>query len=115
MLLVTYQLSHHPLFPGGCPGTIQELGQLAIIISVTNSADIRVYSYGLWDGGVTMSVTVHLNFQPHQYLSHVPSMTTLLSWSLLIVLDDYALPAPYSNIIVYPLMINPPKWFRILS
>jgi len=28
-------------------------------------------------------------------------MTTLLSQSLLIVLDDYALLAPYSNIILY--------------
>jgi len=80
------------------------------IVSVTNSADIKVYSCGLWDGSVdNLCWLCTWKFQSCQDLSCVPSMTTLLSRSLLVVLDDYASLAPYSNIILYHSWLTHPN------
>jgi len=85
------------------------------IISVTNSADIRVYSYGLCDGGVDDVCWLHLKLStPSRFV-----MCTKHDHSTLMVFVDCPWRLCFTGSLfqhyTLPLMINPPKWFIFSS
>jgi len=107
MLLVTYQFH---CSPADVWAPSKNLINWWSIVSVTNSADIRVYSYGFvrWQCWWCL-LTVHLKISTPSRFVMCTKHDHLLSQSLLIVLNDYASLAPYSNIILYHSWLTHPN------